>query len=60
MFIKKETKVVGDWVKTTVEHESCAGKFEVGTDVQIVGEGCRGYDIEDTFGNRMYEVGYTV
>lgn len=49
---------VGDNIVLKHEHTSCAGTFEVGTNVQIIGYGPRGYDIRDEFGNTMIECGW--
>ena len=41
------------YIKTTVEHSSFAGKFEVGSRVKIV-------DIEDEEGNQVTEIGWII
>jgi hypothetical protein len=58
-FVPTESKV-GKWVHTTKEHESCSGKFEVGSYVKVTGIGDRGYEIEDKNGNRMIEIGWEI
>lgn len=62
MYIKKESRLnIGDWVETTVEHESLSGTFTVGSKVKIIDiDPVRGYSIEDEAGNRMIEIGWTV
>ena len=58
---KSNTPNVGDWVILTKEHKSCAGTFEKGTKVKVTGvTPMRGFDIEDEFGNKMGECGYTL
>ena len=59
-FIKNKTPDIGDWVITKKIHSSCAGYFEIGTSVKIIGITERGYDIEDGHGNTMYEIGWEV
>lgn len=50
---------VGDTVILKHEHKSCAGTFEIGTEVQIVGYSVDGgFDIRDEFGNTMIECGW--
>lgn len=49
---------VGDTVILKNEHTSNEGTFEIGTEVQIIGFGSRGYDIRDEFGNTMIECGW--
>jgi len=59
--IKNIAPNVGDWVILTTEHKSCAGTFEKGTKVKVTGvTPMRGFDIEDEFGNKMDECGYTL
>lgn len=62
MYIKKESGLnIGDWVETTVEHESLSGTFTVGSKVKIIDiDPMRGYSIEDEAGNRILEIGWTV
>jgi len=50
----------GDVVITEKEHSSCSGTFEIGTKVTVIGRTERGYDIEDEFGNKMYEIGWVI
>ena len=38
--------------------DSCAGYFEKGTKVKVIGKSYRGYDLEDEYGNRVIETGY--
>lgn len=38
--------------------DSCAGYFEPGIKVKVIGKSYRGYDLEDEFGNRVIETGY--
>lgn len=38
--------------------DSCAGYFEKGTKVKVIGKSYRGYDLEDEYGNRIIETGY--
>lgn len=49
-YIKNESKI-GKTVVLQNEHKSCAGTFEKGTEVKIIGQSERGYDIEDEYGN---------
>lgn len=49
----------GQKVKTLRKFESCAGYFEVGSIVTIIGVGPRGYDIEDDNGNKIVECGFS-
>ena len=49
---------IGDWVTTTKKVDSCAGYFEKGTKVKVIGISYRGYDLEDENGNRIIETGY--
>lgn len=62
MYIKSNKgREIGDWVKTTKRHASMAGRFTVGTKVQIIGiDPMRGYAIQDEFGNRMIEIGWEI
>ena len=59
-FIKKTKPQIGDWILTTKDHESCSGIMKKGTPVQIIGKNQRGYNIEDKFGNKMYEIGWEI
>lgn len=38
---------IGDWATTTKKVDSCAGYFEKGTKVKVIGKSYRGYDLED-------------
>ena len=58
-YIKRNNFGVGDMVRTTEIHSSCAGYFEIGTIVKIIGISQRGYDIEDDDGNQMFECGFS-
>lgn len=49
---------IGDWATTTKKVDSCAGYFEKGTKVKVIGKSYRGYDLEDEYGNRVIETGY--
>ena len=49
---------IGDWVIATKKVDSCAGYFEKGTKVKVIGKSYRGYDLEDEYGNRVIETGY--
>lgn len=62
MYIKKESGFnIGDWVETTVEHESLSGTFTVGSKVKIIDiDPMWGYSVEDEDGNQMWEIGWTV
>ena len=62
MYIKENCQFnIGDWIETTVEHNSLCGTFTVGTKVKIIDiDLMRGYSIEDETGNRMLEIGRTV
>ena len=59
-FVKYNSIKIGDIVKTTIKHTSCAGYFEEGTIVKVIGVSYRGYDIEDEEGNRILEIGWTI
>jgi hypothetical protein len=59
-FIKHGVPNIGDWVTTKKIHSNCAGYFDVGTEVQIIGIGIRGYDIEDCEGNIVREIGWEI
>ena len=62
MYIKENCQFnIGDWIETTVEHNSLCETFTVGTKVKIIDiDPMRGYSIEDETGNRMLEIGWTV
>ena len=49
---------VGNWVITSRVVDSCAGYFEKGTKVKIVGISKRGYDLMDEYGNKIIETGF--
>lgn len=52
---------IGDWTTTTKVHESFAGKFTVGSYVQIIDiDPIRGYSIQDEHGNKVVEIGWIV
>lgn len=48
----------GMTVYTSREIASCAGYFEEGTKVEIIGISERGYDLQDEYGNRIIETGW--
>jgi len=59
-YISNEKKV-GDWVITRKRHESLGGIFTTGSKVKIIGvDPIRGYNIEDEYGNKMYEIGWEI
>lgn len=58
IFLKKDDKKygicknkngfeIGNWATTTKKLDSCAGYFEKGTKVKVIGKSYRGYDLED-------------
>lgn len=49
---------IGQIVVTAKEVASCAGYFEEGTKVEIIGISERGYDLQDEYGNRIIETGF--
>ena len=60
-FIKKKNGYeIGERVKTTIKHESMSGYFEIGTEVTVIGESERGYEIQDDEGNEMIEIGWII
>lgn len=59
-FIKNRTPEIGDWVITKRTHTNFAGTMDVGTEVQIIGIGIRGYDIVDDEGNVVREIGWEI
>lgn len=60
-YIKNSSKEIGDWVTTTREHCSLAGKFTKGSKVRIIDiDPIRGYGIEDEDGNRVIEIGWII
>ena len=38
---------IGNWATTSIYLDSCAGYFEIGTIVKVIGKSYRGYDLED-------------
>lgn len=58
-FKKNEGKKIGEWYFTNRKIESISGYFEKGTKVKIIGEGVRGYDLQDEKGNTIVECGYS-
>lgn len=38
---------IGNWATTAKKLDSCAGYFEKGTKVKVIGISYRGYDLED-------------
>ena len=60
-YIKNSTNEIGNLVTTSCEHSSLLGKFTKGSLVKIVDiDPVRGYTIEDEFGNRVSEIGWTI
>lgn len=58
-YIPNNSPKEGEWIRLKHEHKSLLGTFEAGTLVKITGtSGYRGYNIEDAFGNCMYECGW--
>lgn len=57
-YVKNNQVKIGDWALTTQRVDSCAGYFEKGTKVKIIGQSYRGYDLEDEYGNRILETGF--
>lgn len=57
-YVKKNGFEIGGWATTTKKVDSCAGYFEKGTKVKVIGKSYRGYDLEDEYGNRVIETGY--
>lgn len=43
---------IGEWAVTKKKVDSCAGYFEPGTKVRVIGKSYRGYDLEDEYGNQ--------
>lgn len=60
MFIQAKQYKIGDIVKTTIEHDSFAGKFEIGSEVIVNGIGDRGYNIKDICGHCINEIGWII
>ena len=44
-YVKNNQVKIGDWALTTQRVDSCAGYFEKGTKVKIIGQSYRGYDL---------------
>lgn len=60
-YIKNTNNEINNTVTTTREHSSLLGKFTKGSLVKIVDiDPVRGYTIEDEFGNRVNEIGWTI
>lgn len=58
-YIKNKNRYeVGEWVTTKKKIDSCAGYFEKGTKVKVIGISYRGYDLEDEYGNKIIETGF--
>jgi hypothetical protein len=58
-YIKNNNSVeVGEWATTNRQVGSCAGYFEKGTRVKVIGVTERGYDLMDEHGNRVIETGW--
>ena len=58
-YVKNNNSVeVGEWVTTNRQVCNCAGYFEKGTRVMVVGVSERGYDLMDEHGNRIIETGW--
>lgn len=55
-FKKYDSYKIGDKVITTKIIGSCAGEFEIGSIVEIIGINPRGYDVADNEGNKVLEV----
>ncbi len=50
---------IGSKVRNVRRLESCAGSFQIGTLLKVVGyDEYRGFSVEDDFGNRMLECGF--
>lgn len=49
---------VGKWVTTIKKISSYSGYFTVGSRVRLTYLGERGYDVEDSEGNQIYECGF--
>lgn len=55
----------GDKTKTTIVHTCRMGYMDAGTEVTVIGvciseNGSRSYDIQDSKGNRIYNVGAVI
>lgn len=58
-YVKNNNSVeVGEWAITIRKVDSCAGYFEKGTRVKVIGVSERGYDLMDEHGNRVIETGW--
>jgi hypothetical protein len=57
-FIKNEKFEKEQWGTTTKVVECMSGYFEKDTKVKIIGVSPRGYDLEDEYGNKIYETGF--
>ena len=58
-YVKNNNNIeVGKWVTTSRQVSSCAGYFEKGTRVKVIGVSERGYDLIDEHGNRVIETGW--
>lgn len=53
-----KTFKIEDLVKTSRKIQCSARFFEKDTYVKIINISNRGYDLEDQFGNRIYETGF--
>ena len=58
-FIKQQTLKVGSTAILYRDVVTMEGTFVKGTKVTITGVSARGYDIEDEYGNRALEIGFT-
>lgn len=56
-FIPNPQARVGSRVRLNSDVETLSGTFTKGTELTIVGESFRGWDLEDDDGNRLYEFG---
>lgn len=60
-YIKNNTHEIGNWVFTKRVHSSMSGTFTIGSKVKIIDiDPIRGYSIEDSEGNKMYEIGWII
>ena len=60
-YIATKRNEIGAWVITKKRHESVAGIFTKGSKVKIIDiNPIRGYDIEDEYGNKMYEIDWEI
>ena len=61
MFVKNESRKIGDWVITRRSHSSLGGTMLPGSKVQIIDiDPMRGYAIQDEEGNRVIEIGWVI